>query len=147
MATALVIGTDGTVSTVDLPADWADRYNALRELVGGQPESARYHRDALLYVDGDGAGHQDSNLVAWALASAWRGLDLPYGLAGTVVATGPAEEDPLPDVLIAQAHAASEAVALFLGRALTRRPASPDALASELLEAVRLSVAAAGRAA
>ncbi|MEU9764042.1 DUF3846 domain-containing protein [Streptomyces sp. NPDC047987] len=73
----------------------------LQEQVGGLPEASYYHPDAVLHVHGNGlAEHLPLNPVTWTLASAWRGAQLPYLLAGPAVITGTEDHDgnltPLP---------------------------------------------------
>lgn len=115
MREALVIETDCTVRPVDLPSDPEGRSSALRVVAGRFAESARYHPRALLYVNADGA--EVPNVAAWALACAWRGLDLDYSLYGPVVVTAASPGDPLPEDLAGQVQAAAEAVAEILAEA------------------------------
>ncbi|MFD8670744.1 DUF3846 domain-containing protein [Streptomyces microflavus] len=86
----------------------------LQEQVGGLTEASYYHPDAVLHFHGNGlAKHLPLNPVAWTLASAWRGIQLPYLLAGPAVITGPEDHDgnltPLPAPLAARTHKAIEA--------------------------------------
>ncbi|MEV4505474.1 hypothetical protein [Streptomyces klenkii] len=137
---ALVIETYGTVRPVDLPSDPEGRSSALRVVVGGFAESARYHPRALLYVNADGA--EVPNVAAWALACAWRGLDLDYSLYGPVVVTAASPGDPLPEDLVGQVHAAAEGVVEVLAEWRSRRPVSSEAGIRELLAQVRFRVPA-----
>ncbi|WP_331732038.1 DUF3846 domain-containing protein (plasmid) [Streptomyces sp. NBC_00015] len=70
------------------------QYAWLQEQVGGLPEPAYYHPDAVLHVHGNGQAERlPLNPVAWTLASAWRGAQLPYPLFGTVLITGDEDQD------------------------------------------------------
>lgn len=108
---ALRIEQHGVVETLQLPDTPTAQRAALAEAVGGDTDTGFYHRQAVLHVHGNGAAAQDLqfNATAWALASAWRGLDIPYGLYGPIVVTGPAGTDngygPLAPGLQAQVHA------------------------------------------
>ncbi|MEV6400962.1 hypothetical protein AB0M39_40345 [Streptomyces sp. NPDC051907] len=89
-----------------------------------------------------------SNLGAWSLACAWRGLELPYALYGVVVVTGPRLGDggvaPLEDLLAQQVHAVAQTVRETVEEWRRRPPASGDAAAQELLAYVRRDVLATG---
>ncbi|MEU5417884.1 hypothetical protein [Streptomyces sp. NPDC020667] len=137
---ALVIETDGTVRPLDLPSDREGRSSVLRAVVGGFAESARYHPGALLYVNADGA--KVPNVAAWALACAWRGLDLDYYLYGPVVVTAASTGSPLTDELMGQVRTAAEAVAEVMAEWHGRSPVSPEAGIRELLAQVRFRVPA-----
>ncbi|MFD8727811.1 hypothetical protein [Streptomyces sp. NPDC059611] len=139
MDNALVIAPDGSVSNTVLPSD-AERWRAaIRELVGGGSDQGRYHAEVLLHVRGNGS--QEPNLTAWALASIWRNLQLPYLLYGTVVVTGPAAGQELSANLAAEVQAAGSAVTAIMNEWRDRRPVSDDAAEAELLAGVRHSIA------
>ncbi|GAA2345085.1 hypothetical protein [Streptomyces violaceusniger] len=88
-ARALHIDPDATFSHLDLPEDAHAQRDILRSLIGDTVDRAIYHRQALLHLHGNGAGRRlPVNPAAWALACAWRGLDLPYLLYGPVIVTG-----------------------------------------------------------
>ncbi|MCM2431059.1 hypothetical protein [Streptomyces sp. RKAG337] len=140
MVEALVIQPDGIVRDLTLADDPGKWRTGVSEAVGGFPEAARYHRGALLYVNGDGA--EQPNLAAWALASAWRGLDLPYALRGSVVVTGPGEGIALPPELADQVRAAAESVARIRAEWQFRPPVLAPAGMQELLAEVRFHVPA-----
>ncbi|MET9658155.1 hypothetical protein [Streptomyces sp. NPDC006510] len=138
MGEALVIEADGSVRGTVLPEDAAAHRAAVQGLVGGFADQGRYHRHVLLHVRGDGA--PQPNLVAWALASAWRGAELDYCLYGTVVVTGSGIGESLPLEVPGQVHAASGAVAAIAAEWRGRRPASERAALAELLADVRHAV-------
>jgi hypothetical protein len=62
--------------------------------LGGTVDGGVYHRQALLDAGGGGPMARDLPLdvAAWALAGAWRGMEI-YGLCGAAVVTGPNRED------------------------------------------------------
>ncbi|MFJ9574548.1 hypothetical protein [Streptomyces bacillaris] len=138
MAQALVVEANGSVRDTVLPGGAAARAGVVRDLVGGYADQGRYHRDVVLHVRGDGAA--EPNLVAWALASVWRGVELDYFLYGTVVVTAPDATEALPTAVAGQVRAASEAVAAIAAEWRSRRPASDRAALSELLAGVRHEV-------
>lgn len=81
------------------------------------------------------------NLSAWALASAWRGIDIPYGLYGPVVVTGP-QLTELDEDLAGAVQAVCAAVAEILQEWRARPPVGERQARAELLAAARHSVAA-----
>lgn len=103
---AIVITTLGEARTVELTDD--GHHAEIRHILGGSPDRAVYHREALLWVHGNGAGESlPSNLPAWTLARAWRGLTLDHQLFGDVVITGrgpDGDAEPLSADLSAQAR-------------------------------------------
>lgn len=143
MGEALVIEANGSVRDTVLPDSAAARGGAVRDLVGGYADQGRYHRDVVLYVRGDGAA--EPNLVAWALASVWRGVELDYFLYGTVVVTAHDSTEVLPAAVAGQVRAAGEAVAAIASEWRSRRPASDRAALAELLAGVRHEVLSATR--
>lgn len=81
------------------------------EHLGGLPEAAYYHPDAILHFHGNGIAERlPRNPVAWTLASAWRGFQLDYILTGPAVITGVEDHDgdftPLPAQLSSQTEKA-----------------------------------------
>ncbi|MEU6406202.1 hypothetical protein [Streptomyces sp. NPDC046985] len=138
MGEALVIEANGSVCDTILPDGAAARGSAVRGLVGGYVDQGRYHRDVVLHVRGDGAA--EPNLVAWALASVWRGVELDYFLYGTVVVTAHGAAEVLPAAVAGQVRAAGEAVAAIAAEWRSRRPASDRAALAELLAGVRHEV-------
>lgn len=96
---------------VELP-DEPDHLGRLAELVGGDPEEARYDRDAAVYVDDNGiamqrARNERATLYALAQSEAARqdGVDpetpmsgLPYSLHGDAVLVGRGADGGLTDV-------------------------------------------------
>ncbi|SEM78900.1 hypothetical protein [Streptacidiphilus jiangxiensis] len=138
MGSALVIETDGSVRDTVLPVGAEERRAAIRELVGGYADQGRYHPEVLLHVASDGS--PQPNLLAWALASAWRGLDIPYLLYGTVVVTSAVGGADLPPGMASHVHAAGEAVSVIAWEWRSRRPASDEAARAELIAGVRHSL-------
>ncbi|MGW2563375.1 hypothetical protein ACWCXB_29945 [Streptomyces sp. NPDC001514] len=133
---ALRIATDNTVAEVALPEE--ETHQAIREQVGttGAVDQAVYHRQALLHVHGEATviGLQE-NLVAWALASAWRGTAV-YPMHGPIIVTGRTETGgvaPLDDDLAQHAYAVAHTVRETLNEWRTRRPISNEAAIQELL--------------
>ncbi|NUK89970.1 hypothetical protein [Streptomyces lunaelactis] len=117
-----------------------------RDLLGGTVDAGVYHRRALLHVHGGGPGEpgRGFNVAVWALACAWRGLDIPYGLYGTAVVTGPGDGRVagLEAGLVVQVRAVCAAVRDVLAEWQTRPPAGESAARSELLAAARHQVKA-----
>lgn len=138
MGEALVIEVDGSVRETVLPQAASAHQAAIRELVGDFVDQGRYHRSVLLHMRGDGAA--EPNLLAWALASVWRGIELDYFLYGTVVVTGNESREALPAGISGQVRAAGEAVAAITAEWRSRRPASDQAARAELLAGVRHGV-------
>ncbi|GGT84914.1 hypothetical protein [Streptomyces violascens] len=116
--------------------------------MGGSTEAAHYHRGSVLHVPAtgrtDGLG---PNLAVWALACGWRTMELPYLLYGPVAITGPYDtEGPaveeLSDRLTSQLHTVCDTVRETVTGWRTRRPASNEAVLSELLAYTRRDLAA-----
>ncbi|GGN95373.1 hypothetical protein GCM10011579_095870 [Streptomyces albiflavescens] len=141
---ALRIDPNMSVTDIDLPAGVA-QHARIRDLVGGpgSVDIGRYHPRALLHLHGEGRaiGLKD-NLVAWALASAWRGMPL-YPLHGPAVITGRSQDGgvaPLDDDLVQHAQTIARTVRETLREWQTRRPASNQAAIGELLAYVTRDV-------
>jgi hypothetical protein len=140
---AVVIDTNGATRTVDLPSGRAPWRTEVDRLLGGRAEAARYHRGATLHVNADGATRP--NITAWVLACAWRGLELPYMLYGTVVVTGASDGHVLPQTLAAQAERAANAISEVVEEWRGRPPVSDEAGTLELLATVRHHVPSGAR--
>ncbi|MCQ8833799.1 hypothetical protein [Streptomyces malaysiensis] len=142
---ALLITPAGIVTELDLPESGAR--SAIRDHVGsaGAVDQGLYHREALVHVHGDGQRiGLDSNLTAWALASAWRGMPL-YSFHGPVVVTGRTQDgdtSALGDDLAAHVHAVAQTVRETREAWKTRPPASNEAAMRELLAYAARDVAA-----
>ncbi|MDN3061263.1 hypothetical protein PH213_43620 [Streptomyces sp. SRF1] len=83
------------------------------------------------------------NPAAWALACAWRGLDLPYLLYGPVIVTGPdpgGAVETLNNSLLAQAEEVTRTVAELRGQWSTQPPMSEPAARLELLANARRAI-------
>jgi hypothetical protein len=138
VSNAIRIDASGGATGIDLPEDGGPELNrALRALLGGTPERAAYHPASLLWVHGDGQSHGLApNLIAWTLASAWRGMPLPYQLYGTVIVTGrdhDGESTPLEDNLASHVHTVAETVAQTMADWRRRPPVSTDAAIGALV--------------
>ncbi|MFG2463312.1 hypothetical protein ACGFWE_40545 [Streptomyces sp. NPDC048523] len=133
---ALLIAPVGTVTELSLPKFGAR--TAIGNLVGSSEsvDQGLYRPDALLHMHGRGrAIGLDSNLTAWALASAWRGMSL-YPFHGAVVVTGRTqggEVCALDDELTRHVHAVAQTVRETWEAWQTRPPASNEAAVRELL--------------
>ncbi|MET9083646.1 hypothetical protein ABZX77_17425 [Streptomyces sp. NPDC004237] len=141
---ALRIVPDGSLTDIDLPEP--DAHSAIRREVGfpDTVDQATYHRRAVMHVHGTGRtdGLPD-NLVAWTLASAWRGTPL-YPLAGTIIVTGQTHGGrltELDDDLVQQAKAVAQTVRETLDGWRMRPPASQEAALRELLAYAALDIA------
>lgn len=135
MTTALRLDCDLTLTRIELPDDAQDARGAIRGIVGDSVNAGLYHRDAILHVADSANQQQPLNLVAWTLASAWRGLPL-YALHGTIVVTGrtsAGDATGLDDRLVRQAEAVTAMVGETVNRWRTQPPASDDAAGQELL--------------
>lgn len=78
---ALRIWEHGEVEAIQLPDTHAAQIRELAYLVGGPTDTGVYHRPAVLHIHGTGSAAQDLqfNAAAWALASAWRGVNFSDG--------------------------------------------------------------------
>lgn len=120
MVAALRLEVTGVVETFELPEDYTRQRQVLRALLIGAVDGAVYHRRALIHVHGQGSlsPSRQLNVAAWALASTWRRTELPYGLYGTAVVTGPNRSDggygALDEDLSAHVQAVSAAVSRVL---------------------------------
>ncbi|MFE3996208.1 hypothetical protein ACFXPW_31645 [Streptomyces goshikiensis] len=91
----------------------------------------------MLHVHGNGQAERlPLNLSAWVLASVWRGLELPYGLHGTVMETEP-QSEALDADLVAEIQAVCDAVAEVQAEWQDRPPVGENAARAELLAAGR----------
>lgn len=139
---ALRIDVDGTVVVLPWPEVDVERRELVRVAVGGGADTAVYHRRAHLHVHGNGqAENLPVNLSAWALASVWRGMDIPYGLYGPVVVTGPQQAE-LDEDLAGAVRAVCAAVVEICQEWKARPPVGEQQARAELLAAARHSVAA-----
>ncbi|MEU0186729.1 hypothetical protein ABZ312_37095 [Streptomyces sp. NPDC006207] len=117
MVAALRLEVTGVVETFELPEDYPRQRQVLRALLSGAVDGSVYHRRALIHVHGQGSFSpaRQLNVAAWALASTWRGTELPYGLYGTAVVTGPNRSGggshALDDDLVQEVQEVSAAVA------------------------------------
>ncbi|WP_128380313.1 hypothetical protein [Streptomyces cavernae] len=142
---ALLIAPAGTVTELDLPE--AGERSAIRDHVGSTEavDQGLYHPHALLHVHGNGQSiGLDSNLTAWALASAWRGMPL-YPVHGPVVVTGrtqDGETSSLDDELAAHVHAVAQTVRETREAWQARPPTSNETAVRELLAYVARDVSA-----
>ncbi|MGW2108319.1 hypothetical protein [Streptomyces sp. NPDC001948] len=133
---ALRIDPDTTLTEIVLPE--RDAQSVIREHVGttGAVDQGVYHRSALLHLHGEGrVTGLEQNLVAWALASAWRGMPL-YPLHGPVVLTGRTGDgaiETLGDKLMEDARTVTQTVRETLKEWQARPPASNGAAVNELL--------------
>ncbi|MER6240018.1 hypothetical protein ABT185_28845 [Streptomyces clavifer] len=146
---ALRIWEHGEVEAVQLPDTQAAQIRELAHLVGGPTDTGMYHRQAVLHLHGTGAVAQDLqfNASAWALASAWRGLGIAYGLYGPIVVTGPGDPGggygALSSHLEAQVHDVCAAVSDVHAEWRARSPAGEVAARAELLATARHQVSVA----
>ncbi|MFC9816054.1 hypothetical protein ACFVJM_28805 [Streptomyces virginiae] len=139
---ALRIDTDGTVGLVAWPEEHAERRDVVRSAVGGFPDEAVYHRRASLHVHGSGQIERlPLNLPAWVLASTWRGMEIPYGLYGPAVVTGP-QFAGLDEDLAGTVQAVCAAVAEIRLEWVTRPPVGELQARAELLAAARHAISA-----
>ncbi|MDX3075856.1 hypothetical protein [Streptomyces sp. MI02-7b] len=151
MVAALRLEVTGAVQGFELPEDYTRQRRVLRSLLGGAVDGAVYHRRALLHVHGHGALSvgRDLNAAAWALASTWRGAELPCGLYGTAVVTGPnlgnGGCDDLDDDLAGQVQSVCEATSRVLTEWVDCPPEGEAQARAQLLGATVIGRAAAGR--
>ncbi|MDG4862988.1 hypothetical protein P8605_33100 [Streptomyces sp. T-3] len=112
--------------------------------MGGATGTAVYHRRALLHVLDDAEmlrnnGQTSTNLAAWALACAWRGMELRYSLSGPIVVTGSDGGDTasLDEELAGQVHRVAQTVRETLDGWRSRPPVTNETGLTELLAYVR----------
>lgn len=142
MGTVLRIDVDGAVVVLPWPGEDAGRRQVVRTAVGGAADAAVYHRRAQFHVHGNGQSERlPMNLSAWVLASVWRRMEIPYGLYGPVVVTGPQLGD-LDEAMAEEVQAVCAAVAEVREEWVTRQPAGERQARAELLAAARHRVAA-----
>ncbi|MEU6973605.1 hypothetical protein AB0A71_38965 [Kitasatospora aureofaciens] len=138
---ALQIDPAGPVEEIELPDDPALLRRVLTTRLGGSPDRGVYHRRALMWLHGNAMNEGlPPNVVATALASAWRGIDIgtSYFLHGRVIVTGAVDgdADDLEEELASQAREVGQVVA---DRALAwtaAPPASNEAAWAEIVQAV-----------
>ncbi|MBT2611445.1 hypothetical protein J7I97_25100 [Streptomyces sp. ISL-87] len=91
----------------------------------------------MLHVHGNGQAERlPLNLAVWVLASVWRGIELPYGLHGTVMVTGP-QSEALDADLVAEVRAVCAAVAEVRAEWQDQPPVGEGPARAELLAAGR----------
>ncbi|MFE3864500.1 hypothetical protein ACFXPT_29195 [Streptomyces goshikiensis] len=133
MSSVLRIDADGGTTLMPWPDDEHERGLLIRAGVRGSADTAVYHRRALIHVHGNGQAERlPLNLSAWVLASVWRGFELPYGLYGTVMVTGP-QSEALDADLVAEVQAVCAAVAEVRAEWQDRPPVGEHAARAELL--------------
>lgn len=95
MVTAVRLEPTGAVETFDLPEHYVRQRRTLRSILSGAVDGAVYHRRALIHAHHAGAFGPDRllNAAAWALAGLWSRAELPHGIYGTAVITGPNRPD------------------------------------------------------
>ena len=138
MALALQIDPGMPIERIHLPDDLELRSRSIRTRLGASPDPGYYHRQAVMWTHGDGARSLPPNLVATALASAWRQLDIgtSYFLHGRVIVTAANEEADLRADLCDHADAVAQVIA---GRAQAWQSAPPtsnEAAWAEIIELV-----------
>ncbi|WP_331731689.1 hypothetical protein [Kitasatospora sp. NBC_01300] len=138
---ALQIDPAGPVDEIELPDDPALLRRVLTTRLGGSPDPGYYHRRALMWLHGNAANEGlPPNVVATALASAWRGMDIgaSYFLHGRVIVTGAADGDAdhLEEKLAGQAREVGQVVADRTLAWRTAPPASNEAAWEEIVRAV-----------
>ncbi|MCZ4120278.1 hypothetical protein [Streptomyces sp. H39-S7] len=143
---ALSIAPDATLTDIALPQDYRAQLLLLRNLVGGTVDAAVFHRRAYLHVHGEGAIlRAPMNVAAWALASQWRGAEIPYGLYGTAVVTGPGDAgfQGLDAAMAAQVKAVCTGIHDLLVQWQTQPPADEQAARAHVLATAHYQLAAA----
>ncbi|MEV4559033.1 hypothetical protein AB0K51_18875 [Kitasatospora sp. NPDC049285] len=138
---ALQIDPAGPVVEIELPDDPALRQRVLATRLGGSPDRGVYHRQALMWLHGNAIGEGlPPNVVATALASAWRGMDIgaSYFLHGRVIVTGAVDghADWLEEDLAGQVREVDQVVAECARAWATTPPASNEAAWAEIVRAV-----------
>ncbi|MFD6186898.1 hypothetical protein [Streptomyces goshikiensis] len=140
MSLVLRIDADCATKLMPWPDDEPLRALLIRAGVGGSADTAVYHRRAVLHVHGNvQAERLPLNLSAWVLASVWRGFELPYGLHGTVMVTGP-QSEALDADLAAEIQTVCAAVAEVRAEWKDRPPVGENAARAELLAAARYAL-------
>lgn len=140
MSLVLRVDTDGGTTLMSWPGDQLQRGLLIRAGVGGPADTGVYHRRAVLHIHGNGQAERlPLNLSAWVLASVWRGFELPYGLHGTVMVTGP-QSEALDADLVAEIQAVCAAVAKVRAEWKDRPPVGENAARAELLAAARYAL-------
>lgn len=138
MSCATRIDPDTRTRQLHLP-DGQAAHEVLRTELQGPSDHGIYHREAVLHMHEDGSGVLPLNTAGWALACAWRGQVLPYGLYGPIVVTGPEDDrggmQPLAQHLADEVCAVAAAVRAVHGRWRMRTPSSEQAAQSELVDA------------
>jgi len=126
--TAVQIDPDGPVEVIELPEDPQLRERAIQARLGSRPDRGVYHREAIMLMHGNGAQQLPPNVVATALASAWRGLDVgaSYFLHGRVLLVGDAD-GRVVDLREDLAGNAFEIEDILAGRAAAWRRDAPPA--------------------
>ncbi|MFD8079274.1 hypothetical protein ACFV3E_42390 [Streptomyces sp. NPDC059718] len=143
MVAALRLEVTGVVESFELPEDSTRARQVLRALLSGAVDGAVYHRRALIHVHGQGSlsPARQLNVAVWALASTWRGTELPYGLYGTAVVTGPNRSDggynALDEDLSVHVQAVCAAVSRVLAAWADRPPRGEAQARADLLRAYR----------
>ncbi|MGW7319627.1 hypothetical protein [Streptomyces sp. NPDC054865] len=135
MDTVLRIDTDGAAVALPWPDD-GERRQAVRAAVGGPSDRGVYHRRAHHHVHGSGQSECPMNLAAWVLACLWRGIDIPYGLYGDVVVTGP-DVEALDAEMVGEVLSVCAAVAEVRQEWSSRPPVGEAQARAELLAAGR----------
>ncbi|MEU9044500.1 MULTISPECIES: hypothetical protein [unclassified Kitasatospora] len=138
---ALQIDPAGPVVEIELPDDPALLRRVLATRLGGSPDRGVYHRRALMWLHGNTINEGlPPNVLATALASAWRGMDIgaSYFLHGRVIVTGAADGDAdrLEEELAGQAREVGQVVADLARVWATVPPASNEAAWAEIVRAV-----------
>ncbi|UUU37566.1 hypothetical protein [Streptomyces sp. NBC_00162] len=137
MSSVLCVDPDGGTTLMPWSDDELQRALLIRAGVAGPADTGVYHRRAVLHVHGNGQAERlPLNLAVWVLASVWRGIELPYGLHGTVMVTGPQSQELEAD-LVAEVQAVCVAVAEVRAEWQNRPPASERAARAEVLAAAR----------
>ncbi|MEV7617585.1 hypothetical protein [Streptomyces sp. NPDC089799] len=133
----LRIDIDSSTALLSWPDDEPERRLLIQGEVGSPLDTGVYHRQAVMHVHGDGERERlPLNHAAWTLACSWRRLELPYGLYGIIVITGPNLQG-LDPALVAEAQAVCGAVADVRALWLDRPPVGEGPARAELLAAAR----------
>ncbi|WP_030237216.1 hypothetical protein [Streptomyces sp. NRRL S-350] len=138
---ALQIDPAGPVVEIELPDDPALLRQDLATRLGGSPDRGVYHPRALMWLGGNATNEGlPPNVVATALASTWRGMDIgaSYFLHGRVIVTGAVDGDAdrLEEDLAGQAREVGRVVADLARVWATTPPVSNEAAWAEIIRAV-----------